>query len=220
MKRVFTQMTVLIAATAMLSFLSQARIKAAGGWLPNVPESVNAWEGIDQPVSQGTLMLLGYPRALSREYINHVGDSVSLTLVTAGPFENFHDPTVCVGGSGAWAFSGKKQFLIDGPGSAEVRAMIFQRRDMPKLRIVMYYWQQTRDGHFACEPMMGNFRDMPARFRTGFGAVVLGRQSVLLRVFTLYSEDDDPDGLVAQRNVHVISRATYRHLLKEGKEGR
>jgi len=220
MKRVFVQMTALIAMTAGLSFFSQARIEAAGGWLPTLPASVRAWEGIDQPVSQGTLALLGNPRALSREYINHVGDSVLLTLVTAGPFENFHDPTVCVGGTGVWAFTGKKQFPIDGPGSAEVRAMIFQRRDSPKHRIVMYYWQQARDGFAACDPMMGNFRDLPARFRTGFGAVVLGRQSVLLRIYTLYNEDDDPEGLIAQRNVHIISRAAYHHLLKEGKEGR
>uniref|UniRef100_UPI0037528414 hypothetical protein n=1 Tax=Armatimonas sp. TaxID=1872638 RepID=UPI0037528414 len=85
--------------------------------------------------------------------------------------------------------------------------------------IIMYYWQQSRDGATTCEPMMGNFRDLPARLRTGYGAVILGRQSVLLRIYTAYNETDDSVGLSAQRGVHEISRAYYRALLKEGKEG-
>lgn len=218
MKRVFGPLIVIMVLTMSSGFFAQARIQAAGGWFPSIPDGTGAWEAIIQPVSQDTLALLGYPRAISGEYINHVGDSVLSTLVTAGPFENFHDPTVCIGGNGIWAFTAKKQFLLDGPGSAEVRAMIFQRRDAPKVRIVMYYWQQTQDGHFTCDPMMGNYRDIFARFRTGYGAVVLGRKSVILRIYAPYNESDDPDGKSAQRNVHVISRATYQHLLRMGKQ--
>ena len=218
MKRVFGPLITILILTMFSGFFAQARIQSAGNWFPTIPDSVGTWEAVFQPVSQDTLALLGFPRAASCEYINHVGDSVLSTLVTAGPFENFHDPTVCIGGNGVWAFTAKKQFLLDGPGSAEARAMIFQRRDARKYRIVMYYWQQTQDGHFTCDPMMGNYRDIYARFRTGYGAVILGRKSVLLRIYTIYNEDDDPEGRVAQRNVHLISRATYRHLLAMGKQ--
>jgi Protein of unknown function (DUF3485) len=217
--RAFAKMTAIIAVASALSLFSQKRLEWAGGWFPPVPDNVGTWEGTQQPVAQDTLALLGFPRALQRVYSNGTGDSVLATLVTAGPFENFHDPTVCVGGSGSWEFTALKEFLIDGLGTAPVRAMIFRRRDNPKLRIIMYYWQQSRDGATTCEPMMGNYRDFPARLRTGFGAVVLGRQSVLLRIYTAYSEDEDPEGLNAQRGVHTISKAYYHSLIKEGKEG-
>ena len=216
--KIFKQLSVIIGITAALSIFSQKRLEGAGGWFPGVPDTVGAWEGANQPVSQSTLAVLGYPRATGREYRNGTGETVMATLVTAGPFENFHDPTVCVGGNGAWEFTAGKEFLLDGPGSAPVRAMIFRRRDDSKTRIIMYYWQQSRDGVTTCEPMMGNFRDLPARLRTGFGAVVLGRQSVLLRIYTAYTESEDSVGLSAQRAVHEISRAYYRALLKEGKE--
>ncbi|WP_395089176.1 exosortase-associated EpsI family protein [Armatimonas sp.] len=217
--KVFKQLSVIIGITAALSIFSQKRLESAGGWFPSVPDTISGWEGTNQPVPQSTLALLGNPRATGREYTNGTGETVLATLVTAGPFENFHDPTVCVGGTGAWEFTSRKEFTLDGPGSAPVRAMIFRQRNNPKTRIIMYYWQQSRDGNTTCEPMMGNFRDLPARLRTGFGAVILGRQSVLLRVYTVYSETDDSVGLSAQRGVHEISRAYYRALLKEGKEG-
>lgn len=216
--KAISKMTAIIGVAAALSIFSQKRLEWAGGWFPGIPDSVASWEGVQQPVAKETLALLGFPRALQRVYNNGIGDSVLASLVTAGPFENFHDPTVCVGGNGAWEFTGRKEFRLDGAESAPVRAMIFRRRDNPKLRIIMYYWQQSRDGLTTCEPMMGNWRDLPARLRTGFGAVVMGRQSVLLRIYTAYSEDEDPTGLVAQRNVHTISKAVYQRLLKAGKE--
>jgi Protein of unknown function (DUF3485) len=216
--KTISKMTVIIGIAAALSIFSQKRLEWAGGWFPGVPDNVASWEGTQQPVARETLALLGFPRALQRVYSNGTGDSILATLVTAGPFENFHDPTVCVGGNGSWEFTSRREFLLDGPGSAPIRAMIFRRRDNPKLRIIMYYWQQSRDGVTTCEPMMGNYRDLPARLRTGFGAVALGRQSVLLRIYTAYVEDDDPNGLNAQRGVHTISKAYYYGLLKAGKE--
>ena len=214
----FRPLAAIIGVTAALSIFSQKRLEWAGGWFPGVPDTVGAWEGTNQPVTNSVLATLGYPRAVGREYSHGTGETVIASLVTAGPFENFHDPTVCVGGNGAWEFTARKEFLLDGPGSAPVRAMIFRRRDDPKIRIIMYYWQQTRDGFSTCEPMMGNFRDLPARLRTGFGAVVLGRQSVLLRIYCPYNEMEDPEGLSAQRGVHEISRAYYRFLVQEGKQ--
>jgi Protein of unknown function (DUF3485) len=214
----FRPLAAIIGVTAALSLFSQKRLEWAGGWFPGVPDTIGSWEGINQPVPSSVLSLLGFPRAIGREFHNGTGETVLATLVTAGPFENFHDPTVCVGGNGAWEFTARKEFLLDGSGSAPIRAMIFRRRDDPKTRIIMYYWQQSRDGATTCEPMMGNFRDLPARLRTGFGAVVLGRQSVLLRIYTAYNEAEDPNGLSSQRAVHEVSRAYYQALLKEGKQ--
>jgi hypothetical protein len=216
-RRLFAQMTTLIGVTAALGLFSQKRLESAGGWFPTFQATIGSWEGTNQPVSQETLSILGFPRASSIEYDNGAGDRVLATLVTAGPFENFHDPTVCVGGTGVWEFTARREFPLDGPGSAVVRAMIFRKRSDPKTRIIMYYWQQGRDGFCTSEPMMGNFRDLPARLRTGYGAVVLGRESVILRIYTGFHEDEDPTGLNAQRGVHRISQAVYRNLLKAGR---
>ena len=216
-KRLFIQMSAIVGVTAALSLFSQKRLEWAGGWFPNISTTIGSWEGTNQPVSQETLSILGFPRASSMEFSNGTGDSVLATLVTAGPFENFHDPTVCVGGTGIWEFTSLKEFPLDGPGSATVRAMIFRKRSEPKVRIIMYYWQQGRDGYTTSEPMMGNFRDLPARLRTGYGALVLGRQSVILRIYTGFNEEEDSTGLNAQRGVHEISRNVYRELLQAGK---
>ena len=90
--------------------------------------------------------------------------------------------------------------------------MVFKHRAQPKIRIVMYYWQQNRDGSTDFEPRMGNYRDMAARFETGWGVIARGRQTIILRNFMAYNEDDDPQGVHAQRCVHEVSRAIYRAL--------
>ncbi len=217
-RRIFGQLATIVGVTAALSLFSQKRLEIAGSWFPTLPSTIAHWEGTIQPVSQGVLALLGFPQAATMEYSNGTNNTVTATLVTAGPFENFHDPTVCVGGSGIWKFTAQKEFLLDGAGTAPVRAMIFRRSDRPNFRIIMYYWQQGRDGFTTCEPMMGNFRDLPARLRTGYGAVVLGRKSVILRIYEAYDENEDIKGISAQRSVHTISQEIYRELLKLGKE--
>lgn len=215
---VFTRLSLFIGITGALGTFSTYRFQAAGGWLPTLPSAIQNWELVRTPISQDVLALLGNPRGDGIECRSNFGDGVICNIVTAGPFENYHDPTVCVGGTGVWELTAKQNIPLDGPGSAEARAMIFRKIGDPKVRLVLYYWQQSRDGYTTSEPMMGNFRDMSGRLRTGFGSVVLGRQNVIVRAYTGYQEDDDPEGLHAQRGVHEISREVYRHLRKEGKE--
>jgi hypothetical protein len=147
---------------------------------------------------------------------------VRASVVAAGPFENYHDPTVCVTGSG-FVLTAKKVLPLDGPGNGNVRAMIFKKTvpgpngDPVDVRMLMYYWQQNRDGSTDTEARMGNYRDWVARFKTGFGAVVLGHQTCLLRVYQQISQWDK-NGEQAQRNVHEISVALYRALKESGQQ--
>jgi hypothetical protein len=229
---IFLRTLAIVTATALLGAFASYRFTRAGAWLPSIPDEIaypreddpnkiEFWSGIDAPIDARTLQTLGNPppRAVGRQYVNPFSEVVFASFVTAGDFDNYHDPTVCVPSNG-FNLSGKKTFSMEGPGKANVRAMVFKRLD-PKygeVRILMYYWQQNRRGGTATEARMGNYRDLSARINTGFGTVVLGNQNVLVRVYTFIASDD-PKGVQAQRNVEHVSRALYRHLLKEGSEG-
>lgn len=212
---------VLLGVTAILGTLSFYKFKHAGNWLPaNVPDRVGVWEAIDTPIPEQVLVSLGGsmgpPKAIGRRYVDAFGEEVMVSIIAAGAFENYHDPTVCVVSNGFF-LTGKDTFKIDGPGSGDVRAMIFKQTapNGQAFRILMYYWQQNRDGSTATEPVMGNYRDLAARFRTGFGAVVVGHQTCLVRAYAILGPDDT-DGVQTQRNVDEISKAIYRALRKDG----
>jgi hypothetical protein len=223
----FTRAGMLIAITAVLGGVASTRFRHAGAWLPSVPNTIGYWEGADNPPPAEMLHLLGDPLALQKDYSNPFSDVfreevVHASVVAAGPFENYHDPTVCVTGSG-FVLTAKKVFPLDGPGSGNVRAMIFKKTinksdgTSVDARILMYYWQQNRNGSTDTEARMGNYRDWEARLNTGFGAVVLGHQTCLMRIYQLIGPRDR-NGEQAQRNVHEISVALYRALKESGKQ--
>lgn len=218
----FVKMTAMIAAVGAVGAFATQRFHNAGEWQPTPPDNIGLWEGIDTPIPQATLALLGNPHGAGRRYVNSFGEEVFGSLVSAGAFENYHDPTVCVPTAG-FGLSGKKLFTLDNkPDGCKIRAMVFKQTRMQDgqngtpLRILMYYWQQNRDGSTDTAARMGNYRDMESRFQTGYGAVVKGNQTVLVRIYTVIAPDDS-DGVQAQRNVQEIAQAYYTTLKKEGK---
>lgn len=208
------QVALPLALIALIGTFATYRFRNAGQWLPPLPDEVGSWTASDTPISKETLSILGYPKARGYEYTNRFGEVVYSTLVCAGPFENYHDPTVCVAGNG-FALTAKETLPMD-LQNWKVRAMIF-KRSTPQgdVRIMMYYWTQTRKGATATEARMGNFRDMGARLQTGYSAVVKGDQNVILRIYTIVMPDD-PNGVQAQRNLNEICRATFKTLAADG----
>lgn len=217
----YSFLATIAASTALLGAFASYRFTQAGEWLPRPPDAIGTWSAAEVTVPPQVLGLLGNPKASSFVYRSPftnrppLPDEVQVSLVAAGPFENYHDPTVCVG-EGAFRLTATKTIPLDGPGSGKVRVMVFRHRTINQLRIVMYYWQQNRDGTTDCEPRMGSYRDLAARFTTGFGAVVQGRQTVIVRNFMIFAEDDDPGGVHAQRSVHEVSQALYRAFKTDG----
>ena len=208
------QVALPLAVIALVGTFATYRFRNAGQWLPPLPDEVGNWTATDTPIPKETLSILGYPMARGHEYTNKFGEVVYSTLVCAGPFENYHDPTVCVAGNG-FALTAKETLPMD-LRDWNVRAMIFKRSmAQGDLRIMMYYWTQTRKGVTATEARMGNFRDMAARMQTGYSAVVKGDQNVILRIYTIV-QPDDPDGVQAQRNLNEVCRATYQKLIADG----
>ncbi|HVK05969.1 MAG TPA: exosortase-associated EpsI family protein [Armatimonadaceae bacterium] len=213
-RRTIGSMALAIAVAGLLGSFATYRFSRAGRWLPPAPDDMAQWEAKDSPFQDYVLAMLGGPQARGREYRNPFGEVVYWSVVTAGPFENYHDPTVCIPDNG-FALTAKREFSLDGPGSARVRAMIFKHTS--GARMLMYYWTQNRDGSTATEARMGNYRDIPARFQTGYGAVVEGKQTVIVRIYTVIPPDE-PDGAVAQYNLNEVSRATYRLLKADGRK--
>jgi len=205
-----------VAAVSLAGAFSTLRMVRAGGWLPSVPEGIGYWESTVVPPDSAVLSQLGNPRSIGRTYRHPLGDTVEMSVVTAGMFENYHDPTICVGGGDYRLTAVEKVAISEGNAPARARAMIFRNRRDPNLRILMYYWQQNRDGGTDTEARMGNLRDIAARLRTGYGAVVLGHQTVLVRVFSLYRAERDPKARHAQRIVDEVARAVHKQLLAEG----
>ncbi|MES2459504.1 MAG: exosortase-associated EpsI family protein [Armatimonadota bacterium] len=212
----FLKIGALVSATALFGVFASYRFAHAGQWLPALPDKVGTWEMTEAPLPASTLELLGNPKATGSNYSNPFGEVVQASLVSAGPFENYHDPTVCVTGGG-FNLTAKKTFRIDGPGSGLMRAMIFRNGNF---RIHMYYWQQNRDGSTSPEARMGNYRDIGSRLQTGYGAVINGNQTVLVRIFTTIEPEDpngfqnDPNGVQAQKNLDEVAKAIYRSLRK------
>lgn len=208
------QVAIPLAIVALAGTFSTYRFRHAGLWLPPLPDNVGNWKAIDTPVPKETLSLLGYPMARAHEYQNKFGEVVYSSAVCAGPFENYHDPTVCVAGNG-FDLTAKKTLPM-GIDDWKVRAMIFKKSGQDgDLRIMMYYWTQTRRGNTATEARMGNFRDMAARFQTGYSSVVQGEQNVIMRIYTVVPPDD-VEGKQSQRNLNEICAATYKLLREDG----
>jgi hypothetical protein len=207
--------------TALLAFagsFATIRFIHAGRWVPPPPDDVGNWTAIDTPLDPTVMAGLGNPASTGREYRNPFGEVVYYTAVSAGPFENYHDPTVCVGNNG-FTLTAKREFLMPGSGGpaaggAHVRAMVFKRGD---LRILMYYWTQSRQGVTATDAVMGNYKDMAARFQTGYSSVIRGDQNVIIRNYAVIPPDD-PDGVQTQHNLDEICRATYDALRADGKK--
>jgi hypothetical protein len=212
--------TIMIAGAAGLGLLSALRLEEAGRWVPNLPSTLERWEITEQVPEESVYSTLNYPTKIyARSYRNAMGEEVNASLVTAGPFENYHDPTVCVGGEGGpYRRTAQKIITLDPAGKLKVRAFIFQHRSDAKWRIIMYYWQQNRDGSTSYEPRMSTYQDMKARLETGLGAIVRGDQTCIVRIYGIFHEDADPFGAQTQRNVNNLSLYFYNTLLKDGKK--
>lgn len=211
-------MALIMTLTVLIAWFSTWRITHAGDWLPTVPNQIGAWTAIDTPLPPETLRLLGGPQALGRVYTNEFKEMVQVSLIAANGFDAYHEPTVCVSNNG-FALTAVKTFKIDGPGSGDVRAMIFKRSDPEygEQRMMMYYWQQNRDGTTATDAVMGNYRDIMARFHTGAGAVFLGHQTCMVRIFAPV-DPGDRNGEQTQRNLTELARAIYHSMKKSGAE--
>lgn len=197
-----------------LLHVTSYRMAAASTWLPALPSNLMGMTLQAHPVDQSTLMMLGNPRGSAGAYSAGSARPVEVTMVTGGMFENYHDPTACVGQGQFETMSTETVDIADGSEKAVVRRLTFRHRVNPDIRMVMYYWQQRKSGSIDYRARMGNFRDMPARVEHGWSTLLNHDPTVIVRTYVLFdgrSNESDEDmrlkaissGIVAQLRQRV-----------------
>jgi len=211
----------LLVATGSLSLFITARFARAGEWLPPLPERIVGAGGVEwrsQPsqLSAQSLAILGNPKWDARLYHNALGEEVAVCFIAAGSFDAYHDPTVCMTGNG-FHRSAERLVPIDPTRpeeSRQFRSFVF-RHAHDRTAVVLYYWLQHQDGGTDTANRMGTYRDLWARLKTGWGAVVQGRQTVIVRVLAVVPPHDLESAPQARRNVRRVAEAVQRAMVTE-----
>jgi hypothetical protein len=195
-----------------LLYLTSYRMAAASVWLPTMPEAVAGMTLQAHPVDQNTLIMLGNPRGMAGAYVDGDERPVEVTMVTGGMFENYHDPTACVG-QGQFETAGIDTVdIADGQEKAIVRRLTFRHRENPDIRMVMYYWQQRKSGSIDYRARMGNFRDMPARVEHGWSTLLNHDPTVIVRTYVLF--DGRSSEVAEEARLKTISAGMVAQLHK------
>jgi len=177
---------ILIVMLGTLLHLTSYRMAAASTWLPPMPMTLDGLRLESHPVDQNTLIMLGNPRGIAGAYVDGEERPIEVTMVTGGMFENYHDPTACVGQGQFETISIDTIDVADGLEKAVVRRLSFKHRLNPDIRMVMYYWQQRKSGSIDYRARMGNFRDMPSRVEHGWSTLLNHDPTVIVRTYILF----------------------------------
>jgi len=204
---------IFLAMMVTLLHLTSYRMAAASTWLPTLPSALEGMTLKEHPVDQNTLIMLGNPRGTAGAY--QLGDTrpVEVTIVTGGMFENYHDPTACVGQGQFETIAINAVDIVDGLEKAVVRRLTFRHRVNPDIRMVMYYWQQRKSGSIDYRARMGNFRDMPARVEHGWSTLLNHDPTVIVRTYVLFdgrSIESDEEGRLRAISAGVVSQLRQR----------
>lgn len=196
----------------------QAQMNYAGQWLLPLPNQIQMtgtgntstwfWEGRVEQIAPNSLDILGNPRADARTYQNPLGETVSVSVVSAGSFDAYHEPSVCLLGQGYYVTAERILALDTAHGGGNnVRTSVF--RGPSGARFLMLYWLQNRSGTTSTDRLMGVYRDMGARLRAGWRAVGQREQTCIVRVVAAV-ENDDYLAVQARRNTWEIARAVHQ----------
>lgn len=195
-----------------LLYLTSYRMAAASTWLPSLPSALEGMTLQPHPVDQNTLIMLGNPRGTAGAY--QVGDArpVEVTMVTGGMFENYHDPTACVGQGQFETIGIDTVDIADDLEKAVVRRLTFRHRVNSDIRMVMYYWQQRKSGSIDFRARMGNFRDMPARVEHGWSTLLNHDPTIIVRTYVLF--DGRSNAVDEEARLKAVSAGIVAQLRK------
>jgi EpsI family protein len=116
--------------------------------LPGVPHQIGAWHGVDQPLDQRVLDVLGLDAYLQRRYSDDRGNLLWLYVgyyLQQRQGKGIHSPKHCYPGAG-WSIveKGVEVVPLGSPAVPAIRAnrIIFQKEGT---RQVVLYWFQSAD---------------------------------------------------------------------------
>lgn len=92
--------------------------------LGTFPRQIGGWRaGPDVPITPDVQRIIPTAHVLQRVYTNGSGKSVSLVLITATDYHDFHDPTVCFPGHG-WVLTHPKDIRVGNQEAHEMSASL------------------------------------------------------------------------------------------------
>lgn len=202
-------MLALIGSITLLH-VSSWRMAQSNIWLPSLPEKIDGRSASLHDVDGTTLALLGNPHGRSATYSNGKGMDIEITMVTGAMFENYHDPTACVG-KGEFALVDSR--AVDIGSGMDVRRLSFVHRLDPTIKMIMYYWQQRQSGTLDYRSRMGYFKDFIARVSFGWCSLMYDDPTIILRTYCLYKDivgNTDLEGPLKNVSVGLIGSLRNR----------
>ena len=211
--RPYLHMAIVLALTATIGLFSGNRMGQRGQWLPEVPTEIGVWTGVDVPLESATVETLGNPQTLGRQYKNPFDEKVDVHVVSTETFEAYHEPAMCMSGYG---FTLTAQLFpeVFGKGNA-ARAMVL-KHEASGVRVLMLYWVQYEDGTTTGMGDTPGYADMSRRLQVGLNTVAIGKQAVIVRVYTNIMPSDT-SGAQARRNLYEVSRGLYQGIKNDGR---
>jgi len=198
--------------TAFLGAFIGIRQQQRGQWLPEIPGQIGEWTPIDVPLDSTTLQFLSNPKTLGRQYKNLFGEMVDTRVISTESFDAFHEPVICMSGYG-YTITAQRFIDLFGPGKP-AHAIVLKSEDSG-MRILMLYWVQYEDGRTTGAGDLHTYADPLQRFLTGWQTVTDGKQSVVVRAYTMVPPTSE-NSAQARRNLFFVARGLYEQIRQDG----
>lgn len=217
MTRPYRFVGIVFSLTALLVLFIGYRLGQRGRWYPDLPGDTGVWTMTETPMPDSAVAVLGNPRTRGARYMNPFNEKVEAHLITTSNFESYKEPAMCMADYG-YTLTGEKQINLFG-GDGSVRALVL-RNDADGIRIVMYYWIQSVNGHTETRGSIRDNRDVFPRLTSGFSATFGGSQNCIVRVYTQIHPADN-QGRQARRNLNEVALAIHKRLKEQaGQNGK
>lgn len=150
-----------------------------------VPLKVEGWNGTNMPPKIGDLRILSTASILSRVYENEMGDQAWVSILFGLDLGDFHQPEVCLKGTGL-AVTGSKIVTIRPKGlPAHKAALLTLTHERGEGEGVMLYWFYIAGRSV---PVMGGSK-VRALWDQMFGEGIKPSAKVMIQMFPIYDRD-------------------------------
>lgn len=105
----------------------------------SIPKHVEGWDGVNQSFDQGVYGILKTCSILQRIYRNGSGENVALSIVYGLDLGDFHQPEICMQGSG-WKTMSRKTIWLSPKNEEKHKATVVRLSNDLDSDIVMIYW--------------------------------------------------------------------------------
>jgi len=150
-----------------------------------VPLKVEGWEGTNMPPKISDLRILSTASILSRIYTNDMGDQAWVSVLFGLDLGDFHQPEVCLKGTGL-TVTGSKFVTIRPKGMpAHKAAMLTLTHERGEGEGVMLYWFYIAGQSV---PVMGGSK-VKALWDQMFGSGIQPSAKVMVQMFPIYDRE-------------------------------